>query len=307
MGGGGKSKTKTKVIYQPAPVQKDNSFGEYLKFMQQREDAAQRRADQERAEQRAREDARRERGMAGLTSMRSGLESQLQAGLIDYGEASQTLRDYGARYDLGGAAEAPAQELADLYTKTILPGRRSTGTLAAYEEILGREATDAEKAKATERFQQGYYKSVKDLKDSLYKSKEYTDKYNQSYLDNYYDTMYGKQTRTDDGKLTGKRTFAFSKDLMPSYDGDLKGKTGINMPDYEKYFGEARTVAELDEQRQGLRQSRQFLYQAGLTNLQGDIDKNIQSIKTEGDKSIAKIRNKGSLMSGLTQGFFQSV
>ena len=73
-----------------------------------------------------------------------------------------------------------------------------------------------------------------------------------------------------------------------------KAKTGVTMPDYEKYFSEARTVAELDEQRQGLRQTRQFMYNAGLTNLQGDIDKEINKVKTEGSKSIARDQEQRS-------------
>ena len=116
--------------------------------------------------------------------------------------------------------------------------------------------------------------------------------------------MYGKQTRDDEGGLTGKRKFAFSKELLPDYDGDLKAKTGISLPDYDKYFGEARTVAELDEQRQGIRQTRQYLYSAGLTGLQGDIDKNIQKLRNEGQKDVAKIKQAGDIMGGLTQGFF---
>ncbi len=119
--------------------------------------------------------------------------------------------------------------------------------------------------------------------------------------------MYGKQDKTADGKLTGKRRFAFTKDLLPQYEGDLKAKTGVTMPDYENYFKQARTVAELDEQRQGIRQSRQFMYQAGLTNLQGDIDKEINKVKTEGTKSVARIKNKGTLYGGLTAGFFGAV
>ena len=35
---------------------------------------------------------------------------------------------------------------------------------------------------------------MEDFKSSLTKSQEYQKKFNQSYLDNYYDTMFGKQT-----------------------------------------------------------------------------------------------------------------
>ena len=43
------------------------------------------------------------------------------------------------------------QELTDYYVNQLLPGRRETGTKAAYEEILGRAATTDELAKAKER------------------------------------------------------------------------------------------------------------------------------------------------------------
>ena len=91
----------------------------------------------------------------------------MRTGLLNYQEAAETLRGYGSRYDI--EVEPQAQQLGTIYTQELLPGRRTTGTKAAYEEILGRQATDDELAKAQERFGQGYYKSVSDLKDSLYK------------------------------------------------------------------------------------------------------------------------------------------
>ena len=50
---------------------------------------------------------------------------------------------------------------------------------------------------------------------------EYTKKINDNYLDNYYDTMYGKQTKDEEGNMTGKRIFNFDASLMPGYKGDL--------------------------------------------------------------------------------------
>jgi hypothetical protein len=307
MGGGGKSKTKVKYMPAPAPPQ-DNSFQQYLQYAQNREQAAERRAAQERAEEKQRQEARRERGRAALDPMRSNLQRSLDAGLISYGDAASQIRDFGAQYDIGGETEKRASELSEYYTSTLLPQKRQQQIKSAYKTILGRDATADEITDAMASYQaEGWGGSSQGLRSQLKSGSEYRDKFNQSYLDNYYDTMYGKQTKTADGKQTGKRTFAFTKDLLPQYDGDLKGKTGITMPDYENYFKEARTVAELDEQRQGIRQSRQFMYQAGLTNLQGDIDKEINKVKTEGTKSVAKIKNKGQLYGGLTAGFFGAV
>lgn len=308
MGGGGRS-SKTVIRQAPAPVvQRDNSFSQYLQYQQSREAAAEARAAREREEARQREEARRERGRQALDPMRSNLQRSLDAGLVSYGDATSQLREFGARYDIGGETEKRAQDLSTYYTGTLLPQKRQQQVKSAYKTILGREASEEEMADALASYQaEGWGGSSQGLRQQLKSGSEYRDKFNQSYLDNYYDTMYGKQDKTAEGKLTGKRRFAFSSDLLPQYDGDLQAKTGVTMPDYEKYFSEARTVAELDEQRQGLRQTRQFMYNAGLTNLQGDIDKEINKVKTEGSKSVAKIKNKGTLYGGLTSGFFGAV
>ena len=303
--GGGKS---TKVKYQPAPIQRDDSFSQYLQYQQGREQAAEARAAQERAEEAARQEARRQRGRDAIGSMKSNLQRSLDAGLMSYGDATNQLREFGSRYDIADASEPLAQELSTYYTTDLLPKKRQQQVKSAYKTILGRDASEDELADALASYQaEGWGGSSQGLRSQLKSSQEYQDKFNQSYLDNYYDTMYGKQTKDAEGKRTGKRTFAFSEDLLPGYDGDLQAKTGVSMPDYENYFKEARSVAELDEQRQGIRQTRQFMYNAGLTNLQGDIDKEINKVKTEGSKSVAKIKNKGTLYGGLTAGFFGSV
>jgi hypothetical protein len=206
---------------------------------------------------------------------------------------------------LGANPEQDIANLTDIYTKELLPGRRQTGIGAAYEEILGRQATEEEKTKATERFNQGYYTSNQDLRDALYKGTEYQKKFNQSYLDNYYDTKYGKQTVDEKGERTGQRTFKFSKELMPTMGnaqaGDLAKRTGITTPNFGDSF--QGTPAELEEAQQNIRDSRQFLYSAGLTNLQGEIDKETQKLKTEGSKELAKIQSQGSIYNSLVGSF----
>jgi hypothetical protein len=183
-----------------------------------------------------------------------------------------------------------------------LPGKRATGISAAYEELLGRQATGDELSKAQERFQQGYYGSMEDFKGSLTKSQEYQKKFNQSYLDNYYDTMFGKQTVDEKGDKTGQRNFKFDPKLLPSYGGNLADRTKITTPDFGEGF--TGTPAELEAQQQNVRDTRQYLYSAGLTNLQGEIDKETQSLKNEGTKQVAKIGAAGSLYSNLVSGFW---
>ena len=297
MGGGG-----TRVEYQAPPP--DNTFAKFLEYQQRKESAAEERAAAERAEQKAAEDARKAAGAANYGALKSGVEQQLRQGLLSYEDATSRLRDYQTRYDMA-PVEGDISQLGQIYTQQVLPGRRQTAVGSAYEEILGRQATEEEKTRAMERFSQGYYTSNQDLRDALYKSTEYQDKYNQSYLDNYYDTKFGKQSVDEAGKKTGQRTFKFSPNLLPTMGADqaasLQTRTGISMPQFGDAF--TGTPAELEAQEQNIRDSRQFLYSAGLTNLQGEIDKEVQKLKTEGSKELAKIQSQGSIYNTLVGSF----
>ena len=274
MGGG------PKVTYQAPPP--DNTFSQFLQYQQQKDAQAEARAAQERADEKAAAEARKAAGVSGYGSLKSGIKSQLRQGLIGYEDATSRLRDYALKYDMT-PPEQDVSALGETYTKEILPGRRQTAVGAAYEEILGRQATEAEKQSAMERFSQGYYTSNEDLRNALYKGQEYQKKFNDSYLDNYYDTKFGSsvedRTETIEDPETGKKTtkvtklrrFKFDPALLPTYAGDVATRAGVSQPDFSKYFGEARSVEELEQGLQGVRDSRQFLYSAGLTNLQGEI------------------------------------
>ena len=289
----------SKTNYTPPPVQKDDSFEKYLKYQQDRETAAEQRVATEKAEQKAADDARKATGAAGYGGLRTGVENQLRQGLIGYEDATRQLRDYATKYDMT-PPEADVTNLTNVYTKELLPGRRKTGIGAAYEEILGRQASDEEQTKAQERFNQGYYASNEDLRNSLYKSTEYTDKYNKSYLDNYYDTMFGQQTKDEAGKRTGQRTFKFSSNLLPQMAEGTKGRSGVITPEFSDFTG---TPSEIEEQQQNVRDTRQYLYSAGLTNLQGEIDKETQKLKNEGQKELAKVTSQGAIYNSLVGSF----
>jgi hypothetical protein len=288
----------TKVNYTPPPP--DNTFSKYLEYQQAREKTLDDRAEREKADAKAQEDARKASGAAGYAGLKATTQQQLAQGLVGYESAANQLRDYASRYGLT-PPEQDISELTQQYT-AALPGKRSTGISAAYEELLGRQATGDEISKAQERFQQGYYGSMEDFKSSLTKSQEYQKKFNQSYLDNYYDTMYGKQAVDAKGDKTGQRTFKFDPKLLPSYGGNLADRTKITTPDFGEGF--TGTPAELEAQQQNVRDTRQYLYSAGLTNLQGEIDKETQSLKNEGTKQVAKIGAAGSLYSNLISGFW---
>lgn len=296
MGGGG-----TRVEYKSPEIPRDNTFAEYLKYQQEREARAEQRADTEKAEQKAAAEARKSSAAAAYSGMRSGIESQLRQGLISYNDATSQLRDYASKYDLS-PPEQDVAGLTDIYTKELLPGRRATGITSAYKEVLGREAKEEEKTEALERFNQGYYSTVQDLRDSLAKGQEYQDKFNNSYLDNYYDTMYGKQATDAAGKKTGQRTFKFDKNLLPTYADATKARAGVQLPNFADSF--TGTPSEIEESLQNVRDTRKYLYSAGLTNLQGEIDKETQKLKNEGSREVAKINSFGSVASNLVSGFW---
>lgn len=286
------------VSYTPPPP--DDSFSKYLQYTKEKEAVAEERAAQERAEAKAAEQARKASGAAAYGGLKQTTQQQLAQGLIGYESAANQLRDYAAKYEMT-PPEADIQELTQQYAAS-LPGKRTTGISAAYEELLGRQATGEELSKAQERFQGGYYGSMEDFKSSLTKSPEYQKKFNQSYLDNYYDTMFGKQTVTAEGEKTGKRTFKFDKSLLPQYSGDLASRTKVTTPGFDQEV--TGTPFELQEQVQNIRDTRQYLFSAGLTNLQGEIDKETQSLKNEGSKAVARIGAASNLYSGLVSGFF---
>ena len=287
------------VTYQAPVIPKDDSFEKYLTYQLERDKEAKAELAAQKKEEKEAAEARKTAGATGYSGLRAGIEAQLRQGLIGYGEATQQLRDYATKYDLA-PPEADVTQLTDIYTKDLLPGRRKTGIGAAYEEIFGRQATADEQKKAEERFNQGYYTSNEDLRNALYKSTEYNDKFNKSYQDNYYDTMFGKQTKDSAGKLTGQRTVKFSSNLLPQLADTIKVRSGITTPQFGDITG---TPAEIEEQQQNIRDTRQYLYSAGLTNLQGEIDKETQTLKNAGQKELAKVTSQGSIYNSLVGSF----
>ena len=317
----------SKTVYNPPKIEKDDSFAKYLEYQKEKEDRLQAQADAEKAEAKAKDLTRRKSGAQGLTGLYDRTKSQLESGLISFQGAQDKLQGYIDKYDLtGGFTEdegftptytdpnkGPGQYLSSLQNiyqgeGGLLDKKRTSGVKLAYQDILGRQATDDELSSAMSNLQLQSYggAGIQGLRDSLKSSAEYTKNLNDNYLDNYYDTMYGKQTRDEEGNMTKKRKFTFDPSLLPTYQGDLGERTGVGVTTGEQfadYFKEGRTIAELEEGKQNIRDSRKFLYSAGLTNLQGEIDKETQKIKNEGAKEIAKIQQEGSIYGQLLGGF----
>ena len=317
----------SKTVYNPPKIEKDDSFAKYLEYQKGKEDRLQEQADKEKAEAKAKDLTRRKSGAQGLTGLYDRTKSQLESGLISFQGAQDKLQGYIDKYDLtGGFTEdegftptytdpnkGPGQYLSSLQNiyqgeGGLLDKKRTSGVKLAYQDILGRQATGDELSSAMSNLQLQSYggAGIQGLRDSLKSSAEYTKNLNDNYLDNYYDTMYGKQTRDAEGNMTKKRKFTFDPSLLPTYQGDLGERTGVGVTTGEQfadYFKEGRTIAELEEGKQNIRDSRKFLYSAGLTNLQGEIDKETQKIKNEGAKDIAKIQQEGSIYGQLLGGF----
>ena len=317
----------SKTVYNPPKIEKDDSFAKYLEYQKGKEDRLQAQADKEKAEAKAKDLTRRKSGAQGLTGLYDRTKSQLESGLISFQGAQDKLQSYIDKYDLtAGFTDAddftptytdpnkgPGQYLSNLQNiyqgeGGLLEKKRTSGVKLAYQDILGREATEDELSSAMSNLQLQSYggAGIQGLRDSLKSSNEYTKNINNNYLDNYYDTMYGKQTRDEEGNMTKKRKFTFDPSLLPTYQGDLEERTGIGVTsgqDFADYFSEGRTIAELEEGKQNIRDSRKFLYSAGLTNLQGEIDKETQKIKNQGAKEIAKIQQEGAIYGQLLGGF----
>ena len=320
----------SKTVYNPPKIEKDDSFAKYLEYQKERETRLDERAQKEREDEAARELTRRKSGAKGLTDLYGRTKSQLESGLISFQGAQDKLQSYIDKYDLTAGfkpddegntfdpgytdpSKGAGQYLTNLQNiyqgeGGLLEKQRTSGVKLAYQDILGRQATDDELSSAMSNLQLQSYggAGIQGLRDSLKSSAEYTKNLNDNYLDNYYDTMYGKQTRDAEGNMTKKRKFTFDPSLLPTYQGDLGERTGVGVTTGEQfadYFKEGRTIAELEEGKQNIRDSRKFLYSAGLTNLQGEIDKETQKIKNEGAKDIAKIQQEGSIYGQLLGGF----
>ena len=144
-------------------------------------------------------------------------------------------------------------------------------------------------------FDNSLVRSAGDFRDQLKGSSEYTKQFNNNYMDNYYDTMYASSPadRTDsEGKVSKKRKYTFDSSVMPGFDREaLEKRTGITLPDYESYFSEARSIAELEDQRQSIAQTRDFIYQSGITSLIGidNLDPILEKVEINDIWGIGKL------------------
>jgi hypothetical protein len=245
-------------------------------------------------------------GAAGYNAFRQNILNQFNSGLIDQTQAQQQLTDYEAKFSLGTGYTLNDINSLSAAATAAQPGKLDLLAGQTYKDILGRNATQAEIANFENLSKTGQYK-LTDLVNSIKSGTEYQNKFNDNYLSSYYDTMYGKQTTTTDASgitlKTGQRTFKYDSTWDPTYAGNLATDTGINVPTVSggSFTG---TPAEIEAFQQAQRQKRDFMYNAGLTNLQGQIDKDVQKIKNEGSREVQRISSNTQVLSNLTQGFW---
>ncbi len=210
----------SKTVYNPPKIEKDDSFAKYLEYQKERETRLDERAQKEREDEAARELTRRKSGAKGLTDLYGRTKSQLESGLLSFQGAQDKLQSYIDKYDLTAGfkpddegntfdpgytdpSKGAGQYLTNLQNiyqgeGGLLDKQRTSGVKLAYQDILGRQATDDELSSAMSNLQLQSYggAGIQGLRDSLKSSNEYTKNINDNYLDNYYDTMYGKVNKT---------------------------------------------------------------------------------------------------------------
>lgn len=290
MGGGG-----TTVSYQ----QPKDPYGDQLKKYQLEQlKAAEKTAAEEKAAKAAADAEKKLAAQTGFNPFKQTIQQQLSKGLLSYQEAQAELKDYASKYDIGPQPGA-LQELTDYYLTNIQPGQQKSQIESAYQEYFGKGPTTEQLEKAQKSFQSGYYKSVGDLKETLKASDEYQEKFNKSYLDNYYETMFGKAQKDDKG--VKKYQFKLQESFIPKYAGNLAKETGVTIPEFQKEF--TGTAGEIEANLDAIKETKAFIYQSGLSNLQGQIDKEVQTLKNEGIEKVTKLQQAGNQYTALIGSF----
>ena len=294
MGGGGGGKTVYKA---PKP---DPAVSEFYKMQTAIIERNQELAEAETERIRENEERRRQNGLDGLGGYFDTLAGQFQRGNISANTFTQQMMYYGATYDIN--IDKKYVDRGNELIDAVTPLRAEASVNRAYTTLLGRDPTAEELSLAVSNLTGGIENyAYEDLKDDIINSKEYKDEFNQSYLENYYDAYYGEQERDEEGNRTGLRTIKFDEAFMPSYDGDLAADTGVTLPTFGDFTG---NVAQLEEYTQSMRQARSFAYNAGLTNLQGNIDKELTKMKVESAERQKEIAGFYGLAASVGQGLF---
>ena len=182
------------------------------------------------------------------------------------------------------------------YQDEILPEQRKGKINRAYQAVLGRDPTEEEMTTTKGYFSSDPDYSAQTLRGDLQIGSEYQEKFNKSYQDSYFDSMYGdswNETFTDDeGEERSKkvRKFNIQSGLSPSFADETNLKNdmgGLNFGDTPTSITGSAAEIEFDISR--LREKDKALYSAGIKNLEGNIQKDLQKLQNKSREKIAKI------------------
>jgi len=242
-------------------------------------------------------------GKEGFNSFLSNLKNRYESGLETTQGAKAAYDKYVADYNLGKDFSG-ASEFNNFYATTTNKeaGDRTYLAGQTYRDLLGREAKADELEKFSTSATHGFTLGM--LADSLKNSDEY--KQSASYFASPAEAeasfKYGTQVRDAAGKKTGKYSFTFAPSTSPTLNSGSLRAGGIS-------FGESPTTItgtpeEIEAARKKEDMKTTFLYNAGLANLQGQIDKETTKLKNAGAKEVAQVQGQGQLLSNLTSGFW---
>tara|TARA_B100000131_G_scaffold319207_1_gene364635 strand:- start:906 stop:2033 length:1128 start_codon:yes stop_codon:yes gene_type:complete len=204
--------------------------------------------------------------------------------------------------------------LGQHYDTNIKPGKQKYMIDNALEDLLGitetvdnpdtpdidesKPYTDAF-AKWNEKFTKGPVGYGKDdLRADIKDTSAYKSKHAQTYLQSYYGEMYNAE-RNSEGALTGNYTVDYGKlnRFAPKMSTELMDKLSFDsVPDFSTPF--TGTIGEIDISLADRKLYYDTLYTAGLTNLQGTIDADLQKLKNASNEKIAGIQMQANLVSG---------
>jgi len=254
----------------------------------------------------------RQAGRQNLGSYSDIFQQQLKKGAITSSSLKDQLKDYQQRYGLEAGDIEPQLQQVYQYELSNLPEQRQTLVKRAFQDILGRKASEQElSTRISEIEKSGGKLDLDAIATSLKASDEYKEKVGGSYLENYYrtylgpskkETVKGVEGAPDWQKSTGQYTISTGAQFSPTFDEETQKTIGLKFGAMPETF--TGSPGEIEQMQQKLRQRDEFAYNSGLTKLQGQIDQDITKLKNKGSRDIADISSKTGIYGNLVSGFW---
>ncbi|NBQ98500.1 MAG: hypothetical protein EBU12_09870, partial [Microbacteriaceae bacterium] len=257
---------------------------------------AEKKAEQDRIERKEAE--RKAAGTAGKSTYIANVQRRLGAGLIGEDTAQKLVEDYYTKYDL-----APSTDDYAGITKTyeeFAPKQRSAQLSAAYQRLLGRQATPGELLEGQS--QMGLGRTIGDIEQDIQASTEYKKQRPGSAFEAEMEARYGGPVLDETGTRTGRYKFNFGSGTLPQLSKDLSAKIGIQTPDFigKEFTGSAE---EIEAAKQSKNNYETFMYNSGLKSLEGNIETELTKLQTESQLKIGRQSQQAALLQGLVGTF----